>query len=61
MSISIMAIMLEGVIDTHATYWELIGSHWSVILVPVAGMMVKSPTVCNVVSRKTPSFRIDYN
>ena len=45
MSISTMDTMSEGQV--------YIGPHRFVMPVPVSGMLVKPPTVCNVVSRNT--------
>ena len=59
MSISIMAIRFEGHIKTQSIYEFFIGFHRSVISLLVSGTLVKFPTVCNVVSRKT-RFQIDY-
>ena len=58
-SISIVAIRSEGKIKTSSTYGAFIGSHRSVMSVPVLGALFKSSTVCNVVLRKI-HFWIEY-
>ena len=51
MFISIIIIRLGGKIKTHFIFGASIGSHRSVMLVPVSAALVKSPTDSNVVSQ----------